>query len=217
MTELTKPSSETPEDTSTEEPQNAGDKAKTEYRDPVIIGMAARLFTMAIAFIPIGAAVGAMIKPEVSGKLSGSNAKALDLPGSLHGTVVEARLTDPALWERAAAGLPMLSMGLALLVLGYAMYRMDVNMTQHTRPYTDKDHRWLHRADFWVYVGWAVALVANSVLPGLLPSANGLDDVQFVPVLSETWLLLPLTVCTAGLVRLHHAAKGQFEKLEKIV
>lgn len=174
-------------------------------------------FVFGVSGVPILASAASMWKPGVSGTLTDKSAAALNLPAGVHGTVVETRLTDPSLWERFLVGFPLLSVGFALMILAYAMYRMDINMTGHTRPYTKADHKWLHRAYNAVLWGWIIAVFGHDFIPGWLPAADGLSDPRLVPAMDETWLLLPLLVSVAGVLRLHRQAKGQHEKLEKIV
>ena len=119
----------------------------------------------AVPCIPLVTAVQEFLAPRMMVRAQGVQGERVNgvydyAPGvASHVSHLVVRLDAPALVDRVVFALPSVVFAALLAMVSYALWRVEINMTGHTRAYTDKDAQVLGRTDKWLFSGW-VAVIA---------------------------------------------------------
>ncbi|AEM88779.1 hypothetical protein [Streptomyces violaceusniger] len=136
-----------------------------------------------------------------------------------NGTEVTQRIIDfqGSWWEHVLLGLPYLIMMAGMIVVSRALFRIETNMTRHSRPFTRRDGRVLRLAALGVVAADVAASVVGRIVPGMLPYTDGFSDPHLVNEgsLGGFWVFTLLLVLLQ-MHRIHTTARRAYEKLEEV-
>jgi len=140
-----------------------------------------------------------------------------------HGTVNGAKIADVvvnfngAWWEHALLALPYVVMGVAMIAVCRALFRIQINVETHSRPFTPRDARVLWWAPVFVMVADVLSAFVGVRVPKLLPSADGLNDPVTVDgyTASVSFWALTLMLVLFQMHRIHVKARQVHERMEK--
>lgn len=174
-----------------------------------------------VAALPLINGVLEFIRPTADVKLSGAQRAELNSHFELEGgpatTVrrVVVEVDHVTVWDRLVAAGPSLLLAGLLLLLAYALWRVEVNMTAgpHQRPFTQKDERYLYRTAHWLLSLW-VFFAAAELFGGLALGVGG----GFVGGMSAgSFVVLGLAVLVRSFARAYRKGRKAYEELERIV
>lgn len=132
--------------------------------------------------VPLMNGISGLVRPTTNATLSDEQQHVLSKEFG-HGVTVEqvtVRLDGPSVLERIAVAAPSLVFGAILALLGYALWRIEINLSA-TGRYTPRDSKLLRRAAQWTWYGWwavlALTLLGASLFSGL---QGGSKDFPFL-------------------------------------
>lgn len=172
--------------------------------------------------IPFFTAVYDFVQPAVNTKLSGQQAAAINkaYEFSDHSASTVSRvlviLDNPSLMDRFILAAPMLTATLALVLVSYALWRIEINLAAGGRPFTAKDQKTLSRANVVAAVGWVFVFMATMLTAVWFRKgpAQGFDgfgpDGDGLPL-----MFLAIIVLVATMERVYKKGKAAYEELEK--
>lgn len=160
--------------------------------------------------VSLGSAWGFVEDPQLMIRASGTGP---------HGTEITNQIIkfDGAWWEHALLSLPWIVTVVAMAVISRALYRIETNMTRHSRPFTDRDSTVLRYAMFMVVAADVAGFALTKVVPLVLPFSDGMSgpEVAMDGTLGSVWVIT-LLLTMMQMHRIHAAAKHYYEKLETV-
>lgn len=180
------------------------------------VGRNVLLFAIPVAPLVIG--VKTLVWPTMTVNLSDAQKQGLAIRSDgLQTSVrqVEVALTDPGLLDRVLLAVPSLVFAVLLVMVVHALFRIEVNMTGHTRPFTVKDAHVFRRAVRWLNGGWWVMIAFE--IAATLWFRLGPADVggARVPLNWASWLVLCGTYILIVVSRIYMRGARAYAELEK--
>lgn len=173
--------------------------------------------------VPLITAVQEFLAPRMMVRAEGSEGERLNgvyeyAPGvASHITNVVVELDAPTLLDRAVFALPSVVFALLLGFVSYALWRVEVNMTGHTRAYTEKDNRVLGRTNAYLVLGWLLVVAMESGASAWFKWQVGDGGGSFPQgVHHDATSLLVLAMCAmlTIMVRVYVRGRRAYEELE---
>lgn len=174
--------------------------------------------------IPGATAVGALWRPSLDTPLTDKQAAAIngvyEYAGAKPSSVsdVHVVLDHPGIGDRLVAAGPSLAFTVLLALLAYALWRIEINMSAGSRPYTAKDAQVFRRATRWLWTGWWVVW-GLEILGGIWyhygPSGGWWRAGAHVPMDGLSVIVLGLSGVLAVVTRMYTTGARQYAELEK--
>lgn len=176
--------------------------------------------------VPAGYALGALLQPDIRTPLTHQQQVAIngvyEYAGSKPSTVYEVvtRIDHPGILDRLVAAGPSLAFAALLGFLAYALWRIEINMSAGTRPYTGKDARVFARAQRWLWTGWWIVFgleLAGSTWYHYGPTGGWFRGGAHVPLDGLSVIILGVSGLLAVVARIYNTGGRAYAELEKAV
>lgn len=174
-----------------------------------------------VPLMPLSLGIQAVMTPTANVKLDGAQQAALnaafelndDRATTVRRVVVE--LDHPSIWDRLLNGGPALLLTGVLILLAYALWRIEVNTTAgpHQRPFTAKDQKFLTLSARSLWCLWWVV----AALEVFGPKSLHMDRAYVGPVTIGSLVIFGLALLTSTFVRVYTKGRRAYTDMEQIV